>query len=97
MQVSQLCRALGDVGVRVETDLGDHHSPGWKYNFWELKARTLPAAAASGASSRGQHRIHSSATLVPTLLPVARCRVPAQPSHWHPLTAAARVFLVPSC
>lgn len=42
VQVRQLCRALGDVGVRVETDLEDHHSPGWKYNFWELKACTPP-------------------------------------------------------
>lgn len=36
-KVGQLCRAVGDVGVRVEVDTEDHHSPGWKYNYWELK------------------------------------------------------------
>lgn len=42
VQVGQLCRALSDVGVRVEVDTEDHHSPGWKYNFWELKVTPPP-------------------------------------------------------
>ena len=38
------CRACAGemeaAGVRVEADLRDNYSPGWKFNHWELKVST---------------------------------------------------------
>ena len=36
-----LLKQLTNAGVRAETDLRDHVSPGWKYNHWELKGVPL--------------------------------------------------------
>lgn len=33
----QLKQNLIDLGIRVECDLRDNYSPGWKFNHWELK------------------------------------------------------------
>lgn len=33
--------ALSDADLRVEADLRDHVSPGWKFNHWELKGVPL--------------------------------------------------------
>jgi bifunctional glutamyl/prolyl-tRNA synthetase len=33
----ELEKDLRNVGIRVEGDLRDNYSPGWKYNHWELK------------------------------------------------------------
>ncbi|KAL6568214.1 hypothetical protein OROHE_003898 [Orobanche hederae] len=33
--------SLSEAGIRVETDLRDNYSPGWKYNYWELKGVPL--------------------------------------------------------
>jgi hypothetical protein len=34
--VAQIMR---EAGLRVDTDLRDNYSPGWKFNHWELKVR----------------------------------------------------------
>ncbi len=36
-QVEELATQLRGAGVRVKTDTRDHQTPGWKYNYWELK------------------------------------------------------------
>ncbi|RWS15020.1 bifunctional glutamate/proline--tRNA ligase-like protein, partial [Dinothrombium tinctorium] len=33
----ELRHILTAAGIRCESDLSDHNSPGWKYNHWELK------------------------------------------------------------
>ncbi len=35
--VEQLQRLLADAGVRVEADVRPQHTPGWKFNYWEMK------------------------------------------------------------
>ena len=39
--VNKLARELGDQDVRVHADTRVHYSPGWKYNYWELKGVPL--------------------------------------------------------
>jgi len=34
-------RACGGAGVRAKEDPRDNYSPGWKYNYWELKGVPL--------------------------------------------------------
>lgn len=41
LQVEELAATLRKAGVRVKTDTRDHQTPGWKYNYWELKVRSL--------------------------------------------------------
>ena len=36
----ELAAELTAAGVRTDSDLRDNYTPGWKYNYWELKART---------------------------------------------------------
>ena len=33
-----LASELSAAGVRTDSDLRDNYRPGWKYNYWELKA-----------------------------------------------------------
>jgi hypothetical protein len=33
-----LAAELAAAGVRTDSDLRDNYRPGWKYNYWELKA-----------------------------------------------------------
>ena len=35
----ELAAELTAAGVRTDSDLRDNYTPGWKYNYWELKAR----------------------------------------------------------
>ena len=35
----ELAAELAAAGVRTDSDLRDNYTPGWKYNYWELKAR----------------------------------------------------------
>ncbi len=35
----ELAAELTAAGVRTDSDLRDNYSPGWKYNYWELKVR----------------------------------------------------------
>jgi Anticodon binding domain len=51
-QVEELAAELRRAGVRVKTDTRDHQTPGWKYNFWELKVRA-PAAGMSPSRLSG--------------------------------------------
>ena len=37
--VAGLEGALKSAGVRVRVDAGTEKTPGWKFNFWEMKAR----------------------------------------------------------
>ena len=37
VKCKELCGVLGAAGVRVDSDLRENYTPGWKYNFWELK------------------------------------------------------------
>lgn len=37
--MEELAATLRKSGVRVKTDMRDHQTPGWKYNYWELKVR----------------------------------------------------------
>ena len=43
--VIDAAKEIGDrlrgVGVRVKEDARDNYSPGWKYNYWELKGVPL--------------------------------------------------------
>ncbi|GAB4843682.1 hypothetical protein Ancab_013646 [Ancistrocladus abbreviatus] len=34
-------KALNEAGIRVEADLRDNYSPGWKYSHWEMKGVPL--------------------------------------------------------
>ena len=34
----ELAAELTAAGVRTDSDLRDNYTPGWKYNYWELKA-----------------------------------------------------------
>lgn len=36
-QVDDMAKNLESVGVRVEVDLREGYSPGWKFNDWEMK------------------------------------------------------------
>ncbi len=38
--VAGLEGALRAAGVRVAVDAGTEKTPGWKFNFWEMKVRT---------------------------------------------------------
>lgn len=51
--MEELAAALRKAGVRVKTDTRDHQTPGWKYNYWELKVRAVPPGAL--ALSGGWH------------------------------------------
>jgi len=41
--VAGLEGALKAAGVRVRVDAGTEKTPGWKFNFWEMKVRRSPA------------------------------------------------------
>jgi len=41
--VAGLEGALKAAGVRVRVDAGTEKTPGWKFNFWEMKVRGNPA------------------------------------------------------
>lgn len=52
-KAKDLCALLAAAGVRVDSDLRDNYTPGWKYNYWELKVRALsPPPAAVWASPK---------------------------------------------
>lgn len=36
-KTEEIMRILKDSKIRVDTDLRDNYSPGWKFNHWELK------------------------------------------------------------
>ncbi|KAJ9509570.1 hypothetical protein QJQ45_011218 [Haematococcus lacustris] len=40
-KTAELAAALGAAGVRVTTDTRDNYTPGWKYNYWELRGVPL--------------------------------------------------------
>nr|CCA27955.1 prolyltRNA synthetase putative [Albugo laibachii Nc14] len=40
-QAKDVCQLLESVGVRVQVDDRQVYTPGWKYNFWELKGVPL--------------------------------------------------------
>ncbi|GFH14794.1 prolyl-tRNA synthetase [Haematococcus lacustris] len=40
-KTAELAAALGVAGVRVTTDTRDNYTPGWKYNYWELRGVPL--------------------------------------------------------
>ncbi|CCI39602.1 unnamed protein product [Albugo candida] len=40
-QANKVCELLKSVGVRVQVDDRQVYTPGWKYNFWELKGVPL--------------------------------------------------------
>lgn len=37
----ELEHRLSATNIRVEGDYRDNYSPGWKFNHWELKVRTV--------------------------------------------------------
>ena len=41
VKCKELCAVLKAAGVRVDSDLRDNYTPGWKYNFWELKVGSV--------------------------------------------------------
>jgi hypothetical protein len=41
-------QALEERGVRVVLDDGEHHTPGWKYNHWEMKGVPLRVEVQGG-------------------------------------------------
>ena len=38
-KAKELVGQLAAAGVRTDSDLRDNYTPGWKYNYWELKVR----------------------------------------------------------
>ncbi|KGG50968.1 hypothetical protein DI09_4p510 [Mitosporidium daphniae] len=36
-KISQISTTLQAIGIRVNTDLRDNYTPGWKFNHWEVK------------------------------------------------------------
>jgi prolyl-tRNA synthetase len=76
-QVQGLEAVLQAAGVRVQTDLREGYSPGWKFNDWELKGVPLrlefgPKDAANhavpGAEGKGSIQISELGKQVPELL-----------------------------
>ena len=35
--VSSVERTLKSAGIRVKVDVSEQRTPGWKFNFWEMK------------------------------------------------------------
>ncbi|PLB48468.1 prolyl-tRNA synthetase [Aspergillus steynii IBT 23096] len=73
--------ALEQAGIRAQSDTRDEHSPGWKFNHWEVKgvplrleigSRELDKDVVSTSrrddSSKGQLSLSKISTEVPTLL-----------------------------
>jgi hypothetical protein len=44
-RAAEIEAGLRAAGVRVTTDKRDNYTPGWKYNYWELRVGGRPAAA----------------------------------------------------
>ena len=40
-RAADFVQELKDAGVRVTSDTRDNYTPGWKYNYWELKVCAL--------------------------------------------------------
>ncbi|EJW70730.1 hypothetical protein WUBG_18358, partial [Wuchereria bancrofti] len=36
-KIEEIMKTLENTRIRVDTDLRDNYSPGWKFNHWELK------------------------------------------------------------
>src|SRR3954470_23405623 len=49
-KVKKISDDLTDAGVRVETDLREGYSPGWKFNDWELKGTPVRLEFGPGES-----------------------------------------------
>ena len=49
----ELAAELAAAGVRTDSDLRDNYTPGWKYNYWELKASQLTLNPGEGSSRAG--------------------------------------------
>jgi hypothetical protein len=54
-KVAEVEKALTEVDVRVKADTRREYTPGWKYNYWELKVRKTPFLLLGHPSSRLFH------------------------------------------
>ena len=67
-KIEKIHATLRDAGIRVDTDLRDHYSPGWKFSDWELKGVPLriefgPKDAEKGVVSTARRDNYEKATI----------------------------------
>ncbi|GMH08273.1 hypothetical protein Nepgr_010113 [Nepenthes gracilis] len=65
-------KTLSEAGLRVETDLRDNYSPGWKYSHWEMKGVPLRIEIGPKDLAKSQVRVVRRDTSDKTDIPMAK-------------------------